>query len=572
MGLVAQRRLVAVGALLLTVFAIWRAGIGADFGDGTHVVALAMRMAQGDMPLADEMNLQALGSLPAVPFTWVWLSTVGVDGIVLASRLWYVALALLAGVLGYRALRTGFGPVGSFVAVTLMMLPTPYSLLVTSYNTVPVLGLALATCTAFAAWRVRSGRWAALSGVALALTALAHPAMVPPAMVLLAMVVVVGRGPVARGVLTGALGTALVIVVAVALGPGVGALGETLRYTAEYQSARLTAFERLTLSAEMHRNGLLVWRNVPALLLAVAAGLPWTSQRWRALLATGSVVALSIAVVGASLQQPPTEELLLGSVAAALVVLAAVLLLPFLVTARDLGEDRLRVLLVLTAPTAVVGFVAVSLVSSASAKWGVAAAPVQPLFGAAALVVLLFVARHHVRAVALLAALALLGSLVVVHPMRSFRDVQPHRLDGRVEDGPLAGLLTHEAYLQEDCELRAAVRDWVDPDDSVFFWAAPAGYVYADAPMSTHNIWVADFGAASAAGVEWMTRTDRWPDVAFVHAGALASAGGWEALAARDPVIARLDAHYGEPTEVDGFVVLRRDGGVRADGPAPQGC
>lgn len=156
--------------------------------------------------------------------------------------------------------------------------------------------------------------------------------------------------------------------------------------------------------------------------------------------------------------------------------------------------------------------------------------------------------------------------------MRSFRDGPPHRLDGRVAEGPQAGLLTHAGYLEEDCVLRAAVRDWVDPVDSVFFWAAPAGYAYSEARMSTHNIWVSDFGAANAAGAEWMTRTDRWPDVAFVHAGALAAAGGWEEVIARDPILAGLDADYGEPTTIEGFVVLRRDGAVRAGGPAPAGC
>jgi len=122
---VRSERLVLAAFAALVAFAAWRATIGVDFGDGTHVVALAMRMAQGDQPLADELNLQSLGSVAAVPFTWLWLHLVGVDGIVLASRLFYVVLAALAGILAYRALRTGFAAVPAFVAVTVMVLPTP---------------------------------------------------------------------------------------------------------------------------------------------------------------------------------------------------------------------------------------------------------------------------------------------------------------------------------------------------------------------------------------------------------------------------------------------------------------
>ena len=91
---------------VLWIFLLWRVRLGADVGDGTHVVALAMRMAQGDVVLRDEMNLQALGSLVAVPFVWVWLEVVGVGSIVLASRVFYLVLASMAGLVCYRARRT----------------------------------------------------------------------------------------------------------------------------------------------------------------------------------------------------------------------------------------------------------------------------------------------------------------------------------------------------------------------------------------------------------------------------------------------------------------------------------
>lgn len=103
----------------------------------------------------------------------------------------------------------------------------------------------------------------------------------------------------------------------------------------------------------------------------------------------------------------------------------------------------------------------------------------------------------------------------------------------------------------------------MEPSDSVFFWGAPAGYAYSTARMDTPLLWLADFGAANAVGVEWMTERDRWPDVVFVHAGVLAASGGWDEVTARDPILGALARDYGPPTEVPGYLVLRQDGTTR---------
>lgn len=559
------------GALVVVAFAVWRTTTGVDLGDGTHVVALAMRMAQGDAPLSDELNLQALGSLPAVPFTWLWLHTVGVDGIVLASRLFFVLFALGVGWLAYRALRTGLPPVPAFVAVTLMLLATPYSLLITSYNSTPLLGLGLATCAAFAALQLRSGRWAALAGVALAVTVLAHPATLPPAALLAVLIVVLARrGQVVRGLFTGGVGAALLIVLALLAGPGLAALVDTVTYTIDYQSDRRSPGERLVRAVGMHAEGLFAWRNVPALALGVLAAIPAVPPRWRAVAAAAAPVMLAAAVIWATRRAP--DELLLGSVASAYLVLVGLLLAPAVVLmVREAGDPALRQLLVLTGPPALLGLVSLSMTSSASAKWGVAAAPVQPFVGVAILAVLLFLARHRGRLISLVAAGAVLVSLCGVHTLRVFRDPSPDLLDARVSGGPLAGLLARENMVEEDCWLQTAVGSWVDPGESVFFWRAPAGYTYSTARMDTPLIWLADFGAANAVGVEWMNEHDRWPDVAFVHANVIRTSGGWDAVVARDPILAVLDRDYGAPTEVPGYLVLRRDGTTRPVEPASCG-
>lgn len=559
-----ERALVTTGTILLVAFALWRATTGADLADGTHVVALAMRMAQGDAPLSDELNLQALGSLVAVPFTWLWLQVVGVEAVVLASRVFYVLLALGVGSLAYRGLRTGFPPVLAFLAVSLMLLATPYSLLLTSYNSGPVLGLGLATCAAFAALQRGSGRWAALAGVALAFSVLSHPATLPPAALLAVLVLVLARrGQVVRGLLTGGLGASLLVVLAVLAGPGLGALVDTVAFTIDYQADRIPPAERLLRSVGMHAEGLLAWRNLPALLLAVVPVVPRVALRWRLTAAAAAPLALAAAVIWAAHRAEP-GELHLGEVSSAYLVLLAVLLTPGVVlVVREVDDARLRRLLVLTLSPAVVGLVSLSLVSSASAKWGVAAAPVQPLLGASVLIVLFLLARHRGRTVALLAGGAVLVSLLGVHTNRVFWDTQPWRLDARVTQGPLAGLLTQESTLRQDCETRQAVERWVGPGDSVFFWSAAAGYTYSTAPMDTPILWFADFGAANAVGVEWMTAHDRWPDVVFVHRGILEAVGGWDQVIQRDPLLAAVDRDYGTPTQVPGYLVVRRDGTTR---------
>src|SRR5690606_13633620 len=102
-GVVYVRRggLAALGVLGMLLF--WRAMLGLDMSDEAHVVALARRVATGAVPFRDEMNIQMLGSLPAVPFTWLWLNVVGTDGLVVASRVFFLVLCAGTLVIASRA-------------------------------------------------------------------------------------------------------------------------------------------------------------------------------------------------------------------------------------------------------------------------------------------------------------------------------------------------------------------------------------------------------------------------------------------------------------------------------------
>lgn len=99
------------GATTVLVLAgLWRSTLGVDLSDEAHAVALAVRIAGGGVPFQDEMNTQALGALPAAPFTWLWLHTVGSTGVVVVNRLLFVAGTLAVGMASYRFLRGHLPP------------------------------------------------------------------------------------------------------------------------------------------------------------------------------------------------------------------------------------------------------------------------------------------------------------------------------------------------------------------------------------------------------------------------------------------------------------------------------
>ena len=124
-GTLREMRLVRWSAILLAIFACWRSTVGADLSDDAHNIALAWRMSLGDAHFVDEMNPQATGSLLAVPFTWLWTQLFGMTGLVLASRIFFVAVAFGVGFLAYRALRTALRPVTAAIAVAAPLMALP---------------------------------------------------------------------------------------------------------------------------------------------------------------------------------------------------------------------------------------------------------------------------------------------------------------------------------------------------------------------------------------------------------------------------------------------------------------
>ena len=102
---------------------------------------------------ADEETSQALGFLPAAAFARLWTALFGTAGIVLALRLFYVALATSVGYVIYRALRPSFGAWVSALAAWLPLLAPPYNIFGVSYNTMAILGFSAAAALGLAAVR-----------------------------------------------------------------------------------------------------------------------------------------------------------------------------------------------------------------------------------------------------------------------------------------------------------------------------------------------------------------------------------------------------------------------------------
>ncbi|WP_122262855.1 hypothetical protein [Ornithinimicrobium cerasi] len=579
-----QSRVVAVLTLALVALALWRVRQGVDLGDGAHVVAIAVRLAEGDVPLADELNLQSLGSLAAVPFTWVWLQLVGLEGVVLASRTFYLALALGAGALGYAALRTGFRPLPAFVAVVLACTPTPYNLLVTSYNTVPGLALGVATFTGYAAVARRSGRWAAVAGVALAVAVVSHPSALPGAAVLglLLLVLLLRRGGPARGLLIGGGAASAVVVLAILLGPGLGALLTTVAYTTDYQSARPDPLVRLARTAEDFLQAMTSLPYLPVLALALIASTGRVPARGRAVAAVLVPVAAALPAV-ARVEAPVQVGGTSGSYA---VMVALVLLVPVLLWAGRGGDRDLLLLLALAAP-GLVGLLVYASLTTAAARWGAVVPPVVPLLGVVGLGVVAMVADargepwtrgeplarvpatverspHGVGVATLVATALVTTSLLGTHALRSFRDPAPWIATLRVDEGPNAGLRTSPEMRYEECAWRLLFDAWVAPGEGLLAYGMPAAYLYTDGPTDSAIVWLGDFGAANQDVVDWLDRTGRWPDVVAVQRPVGTE---WEEKSTTDPLLARLAAEYGPLTYTGQFYVLRRDGSTEPPRP-----
>ena len=281
---VSRRDPVLVAAIVVVAaLAVWRATLGISFFDDGSYVTLPLHLAQGARPFADEMTAQGLGFLLAAPFVKLWTMLFGTSALVLASRLFYVVLAVGAGYVIYRALRPTFGSRVTALALAVVLLAPPYNVMAVSYNTVAVLAFAMATALAWQAVRDGDRRAAVAAGVAAAVGAVSYVSLAPVALTLAGTVIVVGwRRRVVPAFIAGLVGAGALFAALLLLLVSPHTIAVALRYSSDvwgtHRSLAGRAGPLLTdLRVVLTSNWLL-----PMWILAVLACLPWLTRRVRA--------------------------------------------------------------------------------------------------------------------------------------------------------------------------------------------------------------------------------------------------------------------------------------------------
>lgn len=366
----------------LTVFAIFtvtfvyllaRCFIGVDFNDGSYVIALARRMAAGQAPLSSEMDGHTLGSMFAVPFTWVWISALGTTALIVASKVF--AAVWIAGTTyaSYRALAPLFSRIPTALTMCAMCLALPYSLIVTSYNTVPMFGLLLATCAGYRTICSYSRRWAVTTSFAATLAVVGFPIVgVAAALLLIAVAWCCRRrGVRTRDLLVDLLLPCLTVAVLLAAFvvavPGLSAVRESL----QVQKASRQGAGSLDLLRGFISHELSYFTTAGKFPLALAAAVVAALMRKPLLIVLASLVSgLLLFDFARNMPDPNTLAINSGSFPATMAILVTITWLPIAIRVA-VTSPRYRGLLLLSL-TALPGAAGVQMVTASGYDYGAA--------------------------------------------------------------------------------------------------------------------------------------------------------------------------------------------------------
>lgn len=538
-----EARIVGVVALAVIALAVLRATMGVNLYDGSYYVVVPLRMAQGARIFADEMAVQALGSLVAVPFVKIWSALFGLSWISLAVELYYIVIASIAGFFAYKLLRPTFRPAVAALAVGLPLLAPPYHLIAPSYNTVAELSFLLATCLAFAAVRDTGRGKAAGVGIALVVGTLSYPPLIVAAVAFFAAFAVLARhkrrlifDALLAGVVTGAVcAAALFSAVSVAelraalafAAANVGHIGSPLSKLRYYVNHVIVALVS-------------VWL-LPMWVLALAASIPAVPRRLRAVAL--AIVPLAAALPGAVLVAK-ADGFTFGTAAATwFITFVAGAVVPVTVWAIRRGRWPVLQLMAMTAPFAAIGFLTIAYSTNSSWHRGV---PVIALasFGIGLIggwgEALEESGPWTISAGAACALVAVLGLLFAT----IFGDSGLLLPRTYIASGPYAGLTTSLEHAQELADIQAAGHRWVKPGDRVLFLGIRDGYLLVGGTIDTSAVWLPPEKSDQAA-VDYFTRPgNHWPDVVFVDDSPIIEDGGYAEHASRDPLFARVLAGY----------------------------
>lgn len=556
---------VVVAAVVLVVLA-WRLTLGASADDDGHAVALALRLSRGDIALADEMNLQVTGSLLAVPFVWAYDHLVGTTGIVLASRVWFVAVAVVVGLVTARALRTRHAAPAAAVATVAALLGLPYQLPLVSYASVPVLALVLSAASGIALRQTRSPGWAAVLGGATAAGTVASPQLAPAFAVALLIGIVRVEGARPR-LVAAATSVALLTVTAAGLllTAGPASIADSLRFLLAVRGDGLPPLARLGRALGTYE-GLrfpLYWPLIAS--LAVTA-LGCARPGWRAvrIVASAAGVLWATAVtVAAALGVLP--QLWFGNTVAALEsVVVLTLALPVVAELRwsrrpgDVGD------LVAAAVPSVLAAAVIAATTGSGPEYSVHGAALGGLllalaaqWATAAGTLGVAPERTSARGRATLALSAVPAVAMALGVLAlPFHEPGSLGVDTRVTAGPWAGLVTTRSGAARLTTLTATVEDATRGGRSILILGAAGGYLATNGPMATPAIWLENYGAANQKALDWFGRTGRTPDAVLVTSRAEDSAGGAAAWVKVDPLRAWIQTAYPAHQAIPGLGTL----------------
>lgn len=130
---------IAFGICVLVIlpFLLWKSIYGYGGGDESFYITLAKRFANGDVPLCDEWNLAQLSGLLLMPFYWLHEFLFGsTEGIILHFRYFYIFMHLLTTIGLYICLRKH--GLGALLGTLIFYIYTPYDLMALSYNTMGI--------------------------------------------------------------------------------------------------------------------------------------------------------------------------------------------------------------------------------------------------------------------------------------------------------------------------------------------------------------------------------------------------------------------------------------------------
>lgn len=561
--------LIAV-SIAIVGLAVWRAKFGMSFQDDGYYAMTTIRLAQGARLFVDELFLQSLGFLAAVPFAKLWTSLFGMTGVVLALRLFYVAVAAIAAVIVYRLLRPSFGPWASLAGAAVPLLAPAYGLLSVTYDTMAALGLILGCAFAFAAVRDRRRWLAAAAGVATAFAAVSYPPLAVAAVALLVTLAVRSRDRRLVGAMS--LGAAVVV-----------ALFAVWLLACTPVADLVTAFRFITGS----------WPNMPksvhgarvavdAWELLVALGQSWGLPLWVWFCPAGlaSIVAwcagrvtpprarargIALALLPVALALPVLADWAIMGRTAALWTLGGNYLIAFVLFAsppvfaglwRRVSDRRDLALMAL--PVGLTGFVMVVLSSNASIHWASAIVGLAPLALAVVVCWIGEIAETAGSAAGAWATTVLLVAMLVLLFGSAFKDGAPLTLSHTIVTGAYAGITTDSGHASEVAELGRLAARWVGPSTTLTVMAMPGAYLVAGGVPVTDAVWL-NPGPIDVFTVDYLDHGGRWPDVVLVP---LSLAGQSRAAIAADPFLSVVASRYRlvERSAVAGVAVYSRVG------------